>query len=65
MFSIEDRQRASSSDVGGRMLFQCQGALRWLAHAELGFGILSKRHGLKGTFGFETHLTLQGTLTTH
>ena len=28
------------------------------AHAELGLGMISKRHLFKGTFGFEMHLML-------
>jgi hypothetical protein len=69
MFSIEDGiwdgQRASASDTVGRMLVQSQGAPDGFAHAELGFGMTSKRHLFKSTFGLEMYLMLSRVLANH
>jgi hypothetical protein len=62
MLSIEDRiwdgQRASSSAQSAGWYFVAREPSDGFAHAELGLGMMSKRHRLKDTFGFETHLML-------
>jgi hypothetical protein len=69
--SIEDRirdgLRMSVSATVGRTLTlgQSQRASSGFADAELGLGMISKRHLFKGTFGFEMHLMLQGSAVTH
>lgn len=63
MFSIEDSswdgQRTPVSDPAG-CLVKASEPSEAFAHAELGFGMMSKRDLLKDTFGFEMYAMPSG-----